>query len=951
MSSSRVKNFRRRSEADDANGEEKSAPSPAATKSQTLIQTKSKTSKPEAPKRLSFADDEEEENDDSPATVRRPARTPASSSATFHKHTSAKDRSKASHLAPPIPSNVQPQVGEYTKERLLELQKNARPLGSTSRPQRPQAAAEPKSKKPDPPAEPVIDEEEEEDEEDDHNGGPLTGMRLPVIPDQATIEAIRAKRQQLQQPRHAAPDYISLDGGMPSSHPSAGASSDEEDNDFQERIALFGDKVDDGSKKGVFETIGQRINAAEVRFVDGGLSKVHDNVDDDEDEEERKWEEEQFRKGLGRRIDEASTQRVNYSIPTIPAIQPLPTAYTGVTHQPSVSSMSTSFGVSRSAEVMSISQQAEVATRALQESISKLKESHKMTMNSLVKTDTNITEALSEITNLEKSLKAADDKYVFMQQFRDFISVMCDFLNDKAYFIEELEEQMQKLHEKRALAVVERRAADISDDSNEVEAAVNAAIAVLNKGSGSAYIAAATAAAQAANAAAQESADLPVELDEFGRDINLKLRMDFARRAESRKRRKAWAESKRITYIGKDNVSQQIEGELSTDESDSESNAYISSRNELLQTAEEIFSDASEEYSNLTTVKERFERWKSHYLSSYRDAYVSLSIPSLFSPYVRLELLKWDPLYDATDFFDMEWHRLLFDYGLPGKGQDFEPNDADANLIPEIVEKVALPILHHEIAHCWDILSTQRTKNAVFATNMVISYVPASSKPLRELLTVVHNRLNEAISSLNLPVWSSVVTKAVPGAAQIVAYRFGMSVRLLRNICLWKNILSMPVLENLALEELLGGKLLPHVKSIMPNIHDAIMRTERIVASLVGVWSGPEVTSRPSQKLQPLVDCIAELGGKLEKRHASGVSEEETCGLARRLKNMLLFSFYSIISWLNVFQLCTLERERTLIVPKASLASSFALDYTVFILHLFCTSWWLLQEMPSYPLY
>ncbi|URE21782.1 GC-rich sequence DNA-binding factor-like protein [Musa troglodytarum] len=925
MSSSRVKNFRRRSEADDANGEEKSAPSPAATKSQTLIQTKSKTSKPEAPKRLSFADDEEEENDDRPATVRRPSRTPASSSTAFHKHTSAKDRSKASHLAPPVPSNVQPQVGEYTKERLLELQKNARPLGSTSRPQRPQAAVEPKSKKPDPPAEPVIvlrgllkpasttvvpgrdsekdvmpkrqeeDEEVEEEEEDDHNGGPLTGMRLPVIPDQATIEAIRAKRQQLQQPRHAAPDYISLDGGMPSSHPSAGGSSDEEDNDFQERIALFGDRVDDGSKKGVFETIGPRINAAEVRLVDGGLSKVHDNVDDDEDEEERKWEEEQFRKGLGRRIDEASTQRVNYGIPTIPAIQPLP----------SVSSMSTSFGVSRSAEVMSISQQAEVTTRALQESISKLKESHKMTMNSLVKTDTNITEALSEITNLEKSLKTADDKYVFMQQFRDFISVMCDFLNDKAYFIEELEEQMQKLHEKRALAVVERRAADTADDSNEVEAAVNAAIAVLNKGSGSAYIAAATAAAQAANAAARESADLPVELDEFGRDINLKWRMDFARRAESRKRRKAQAESKRITSIGKDNVSQQIEGELSTDESDSESSAYISSRNELLQTAEEIFSDASEEYSNLMIVKERFERWKSQYLSSYRDAYVSLSVPSLFSPYVRLELLKWDPLYDATDFFDMEWHRLLFEYGLPGKGQDFEPNDADANLIPEIVEKVALPILHHEIAHCWDILSTHRTINAVSATNMVISYVPASSKPLRELLTVVHNRLNEAISSLNLPVWSSVVTKAVPGAAQIVAYRFGMSVRLLRNICLWKNILSMPVLENLALEELLGGKLLPHVKSIMPNIHDAIMRTERIVASLVGVWSGPEVTSRPSQKLQPLVDCIAELAGKLEKRHASGVSEEETCGLARRLKNMLvsLNEYDKARAILRIFQL------------------------------------------------
>ncbi|KAG6475091.1 transcriptional repressor ILP1-like [Zingiber officinale] len=910
MSSIRAKNFRRRSESDDANAEEKSVPSPS-TKSQTLTLSKPKASKPEAPKRLSFADDEEEDND------RRPSRIPSSSAgaASVHRLTSSKDRSKASRLASSIPSNVQPQVGEYTKERLLELQKNARPLGSISRSQRPPVVPEAKPRKSDRPAEPVIvlkgflkqaspgrdkqegvvlkrqetneeEEEEEELEEDDSNGGSLTGAKFPTIPDPETIKAIRAKRQQLQQPRQPAPDFISLDGGMPSSRPSADGSSDEEDTDFQERISLFGIKADDKLKKGVFESIDQRLTITDERKMDGGFRKGDINIDDDEDEEERKWEEEQFRKGLGKRIDDTSSQRVNYSVAPIP-LHPQPSVYPGVAHQTSASMTSASYGASRSAEVLSISQQAEVASRAMQETINRLKESHKITTNSLVRTDTNITESLTEVSSLEKSLKEADDKYNFMQQLRDFISVMCDFLNDKAFLIEELEEQMQKLHEKRALAVVERRADDIADDDNEVESAVNAAIAVLSKGSSSAYVAAATAAAQAATAAARESADLPVELDEFGRDINLKKRMDFTRRAESRKLRKARAESKRIASMEMDNLLQ-IEGELSTDESDSESNAYISSRNELIQTAEEIFSDASEEYANLRIVKERFERWKNQYLSSYRDAYVSISVPSLFSPYVRLELLKWDPLYDATDFFDMEWHKLLFNYGLPAKGQDFEPDDADANLIPEIVEKVALPILHHEIEHCWDILNTQRTKGAVFATNMVISYVPASSKALRELLAVIHTRLNEAITDLNVPVWSSVITKVVPGAAQFAAYKFGMAVRLLRNICLWKNILSMPVLEKLALEELLGGKLLPHVKSIMPNIHDAIMRTERIIASLVGIWSGPEVTLGTSQKLQPLVDCISELGGKLEKRHALGVSLEETRGLARRLKNMLV---------------------------------------------------------------
>lgn len=84
--------------------------------------------------------------------------------------------------------------------------------------------------------------------------------------------------------------------------------------------------------------------------------------------------------------------------------------------------------------------------------------------------------------------------------------------------------------------------------------------------------------------------------------------------------------------------------------------------------------------------------------------------------------------------------------------------------------------------------------------------------------------------------------QAVPNAARVAAYRFGMSVRLMKNICLWKEILALPVLEKLALDELLCGKVLPHVRSITANVHDAITRTERIIASLLGVWAGPSVT-------------------------------------------------------------------------------------------------------------
>lgn len=84
--------------------------------------------------------------------------------------------------------------------------------------------------------------------------------------------------------------------------------------------------------------------------------------------------------------------------------------------------------------------------------------------------------------------------------------------------------------------------------------------------------------------------------------------------------------------------------------------------------------------------------------------------------------------------------------------------------------------------------------------------------------------------------------KAVPDAARVAAYRFGTAVRLLRNICLWNNILAFPVLEKIALNELLCGKILPHLHSIQGNVHEAMIRTERVVASLYDVWTGPSVT-------------------------------------------------------------------------------------------------------------
>ncbi|KAK1320382.1 hypothetical protein QJS10_CPA03g02254 [Acorus calamus] len=892
--SSRGKNFRRRSEADDVDGDENkidnnSKPStPAKPKSQNNRQT---------PK-LSFADEDDVTPPARHSSIKDHSGSRSSkssfSSSSYHQHkiSSSKDRTVSS--SPSIPSNVQPQAGEYTKEKLQELQKNTRTLGSSklsseAKPAEPiivlKGLVKPPSASKTEKGEEVKDQEVDDesalkDETEDwlmrlgidkDRGSGLIG---PPIPDLAMIAAIRAKREQMRHSRSAAPDYISLDGGTRRAVSGGGSSDDEPD--LRTSVPLLGDKMVVGNtKKGVFDSVDEM--AVDISLKD----------DDYEDEEEKIWEEEQFRKGLGKGINNASNI-VNNGVltPLLEASalqQQQPYLHLESTHQPPFAPVP--IEVSRSAEVLSISQQAEVATRALKESMNRLRETCGRTVSSLARSEENISSSLSKISDLEKSLSVASKEFVFMQELRDFISITCEFLQDKAPLIEEAEEQMQKLHEERASAILERRAADIADEMMEVEPAMKAALSVLSKGSGSAaLLSAASTAAQAALSSVRERSDLAVQLDEFGRDVNLQKRMDLNRRVEARKRRKARAATKRMS----DNV--HIEGESSTDESDSESsNAYRSSRDELLRAADMIFSDAAEEYSDLSILKEKLETWKRCYSLSYKNAYMSLSAPAMFSPYVRLELLKWDPLYEDIGFVDMKWHSLLFDYGISKNEEDMDPNDPDNDLVPGLVEKIALPILHHEIVHCWDMLSTRGTRNAVSATRLIVDYVPASSDSLRELLSAIQSRLSDAIMKIDVPTWSTHLIKVVPSAGQIAAYRFGTSIRLLRNICLWREILAMPILEKLALEELMCGKILPHVRSVMNSIHDAVTRTERVVASLSGVWSGPKVVGERTLKLQSLVDCVVEMGKRVERRQASGgASEEETLGLARRLKKMMV---------------------------------------------------------------
>lgn len=303
------------------------------------------------------------------------------------------------------PSNVQPQAGEYTKEKLLELERNTLRLGG------PKATADGT------PSEPVlvlkglvkpatavngaaVEASGEEENlfnwcaHDDRGAsrdeiaadsrlalmsmGPgADGGGITQIPDAAAIAAAKAKRERMRLAQ-AAPDYISL-GSTETVH-SRGklresglvreqdddldkdvALSSDDEGEVRGRMAFLGDKPSGQKKKGgVFDSVDDRAD---------GLATQH--RDEDEEDEERRWEEEQFRKGVGNRFDDSSVRVTNAAVGSAPATHST-VFVSGSTPALSHSGAGWGFG-GRPMEALSASQQAELAIQAMRDELQRLR--------------------------------------------------------------------------------------------------------------------------------------------------------------------------------------------------------------------------------------------------------------------------------------------------------------------------------------------------------------------------------------------------------------------------------------------------------------------------------------------------------------------------------------------------------------------------------------------------
>lgn len=117
-----------------------------------------------------------------------------------------------------------------------------------------------------------------------------------------------------------------------------------------------------------------------------------------------------------------------------------------------------------------------------------------------------------------------------------------------------------------------------------------------------------------------------------------------------------------------------------------------------------LFEDVDDEYCQISLISKKFEEWSIEQSVSYNEAYIALCLPKLYTPFVRLALVTWNPLESDQMLLNMKWFKDLASYNLRRKLSEDE-----IKIIPTIVEKMIVPKITGYIEQVWDPLSSNQT--------------------------------------------------------------------------------------------------------------------------------------------------------------------------------------------------------------------------------------------------
>lgn len=275
----------------------------------------------------------------------------------------------------------------------------------------------------------------------------------------------------------------------------------------------------------------------------------------------------------------------------------------------------------------------------------------------------------------------------------------------------------------------------------------------------------------------------------------------------------------------------------------------------LLDEAEALLSDTTDEYRTIGSVLKPFAQWKGNpsTAASYRQAYCSMVLPMLLSPFVRYEVLAWDPLLQPQKLAEMRWVASVRGF-CAGTGVDGE-KDPDAELVRALVNSSVLPKVKEAILNGdWSPFVAEQNRAAI---QLVKSLGDMGDDTVGEISGDVLAELQDAVEAVRLPGMPGC---AAVGSREMLKRLFERAITLYGSVCEWSQVMKdgQSAIQRLAIDNFLNVRLLPYIKTLNPE--EAYNVAYTIIMKMPKEW---RVKTLPSLKF--FIDFITSLIASTKK--------------------------------------------------------------------------------------
>ncbi|GAM19391.1 hypothetical protein SAMD00019534_025660 [Acytostelium subglobosum LB1] len=657
-------------------------------------------------------------------------------------------------------STHMPSSGEYTKERLNILKKEQTAASAAA------AAATSSSTTTNGDIDDtmIIDIDRMDDDQDGVGGG-------SIIPTREQIKAALDKRRRLQEGSRDGDDndqhsngFIPLSSSSTTTHSTKNGDSNSSSNKIS-----FGDPGKDSNKLNKIDDSQYSKNV-----IIGGSRSTMNNDDDEEEEEEdeelTRWQFEQIKKGGGIKesvtLDSQIRKHQQDLLNTPPPQQ----------QQSIVNIINKDIDIGGNGGVSFI----ESLCKDMELSLDRLSDVYNSHRSELSRVEHALQLAQEQTTTLESRQHVNDDELSYFTEFETYIKNMTDCLEEKVPLIESYEERLMELERDHSAALRKQ----INDYIHDLESQIDFG-------------------------QQQQQQQQDMQVDEFGRD-----RSYFE--TASREKRMAHVREKRMAKK-ESRMDEQVNGSEDDDEQElydsDEESYYMNERNKALSLIRQVLDDVDEEYSTISMVRDKFQHWKIKDYRSYKRINIGYIIPYIFAPFLRLQLIDWNPL-KSVNFDTLQWYTDLMDYGIV-PNLTLDQDDPDPDLIPKLVIKVIIPKVEYYITYIWNPLSQEQSKHLKETIDEIHVYVE-NKEELQALYTQIYVSLKNSSDVITIPI----TDKDSDDIKEFTTMMFTRCIRLVKAVSVWSGKLDNALFTQLLLDDIINRKLLPYLGLVAMNNPD-----------------------------------------------------------------------------------------------------------------------------------